>query len=105
MRRSGERASSTDTMIAATTAKHTSSGVCHPGASARKLKAAPLLNTSTRLKKPVISTRSPGAKRASTSHLVSWSASTIAAAAENQAGALDIAPSLARGAQVQVAAG
>src|SRR5689334_8561276 len=104
VRRSGERSSSTETTIAAPSAKAASSGVCQPGAAARKLKAAPLLNTSTMLKKLVSSTCSPGAKRASTSHLVSWSASTIAAAAANQRADLDIAACLARPAQVRPAA-
>src|SRR5580765_2933368 len=104
MRRSGERTSSTDTTSAAPSAKTASTGVCHPASAARKLNAAPLLNTSTRLKKLASSTRSPGAKRASTSHLVSWSASTIAAAPANQGADLDMAARLPRAAQVRPAA-
>src|SRR3954470_21481464 len=103
MRRSGERTSSTETTTAAPRAKAASSGVCQPASAARKLNAAPLLNTSTRLKKPVSSTRSPGAKRASTSHFVIWSASTIAAAPANQGAALDISSCLARPAQIRPA--
>src|SRR4051794_1945187 len=68
------------TIAAATSEKPASNGVCQPGCPARKLKAAPLLNTSTRLKNPAASRRSPGAKRASTSHFTSWSASATAAA-------------------------
>src|SRR5262245_23807520 len=104
MRRPGERRSSTETITAAPTAKATSSGVCQPGALASRLNAAPLLNTSTRLKKPVSSTRSPGAKCDRTSHFVSWSASTMPADTANQDAALDIAPRLARAAQVALAA-
>src|SRR3954471_9356095 len=104
MRRSGERTSSTDTTSAAPSAKAASTGVCQPASAARKLNAAPLLNTSTRLKKPVSSTRSPGTKRASTSHLVSWSASTSAAAPANHGADLDIAARLPRPAQVRTAA-
>src|SRR3954469_16119356 len=104
MRRSGERTSSTDTTSAAPSAKAASTGVCQPASAARKLNVAPLLNTSTRLKNPVSSTRSPGAKRASTSHFVSWSASTIAAAPANQCADLDMAARLVRAAQVRATA-
>src|SRR5262245_38118276 len=104
MRRCGERRSSQETTSAAPSANAASSGVCQPGAAARKLNAAPLLNTRIMLKKPVSSTRSPGAKLASTSHFVSWSAATIAAATTNQGAALDIAPRLPGPAQVRAAA-
>src|SRR3954468_24927140 len=104
IRRSGERTSSTETTIAAPRAKAASTGVCQPASAARKLNAAPLLNTSTRLKKPVSSARSPGAKRASTSHFVIWSASTIGAAPRSQGAALDISARLARPAQIRPAA-
>src|SRR5688572_18987771 len=105
IRRPGERTSSTETMSAAPRAKAISSGVCQPGASARMLNAAPLLNTSTRLRNSVSSRRSPGAKRASASHLLSWSTMTMAAEAANQGSALDMCPHLARPAQVGSAAG
>ena len=59
-------------------------GVCHPEAPARKLNAAPLLNTSTRLKNPVSCRRSPGANASSTQSLVTRSAAMIAAATANQ---------------------
>src|SRR5512135_240750 len=75
MRLPGERRSSADTTAAATSAMATNNGVCQPGAPARKLNAAPLLKASTRLKKPVMRRRSPGAKLASTAHLLAWSAS------------------------------
>jgi hypothetical protein len=39
--------------IDATRAKAVNTGVCHPGASASRLKAAPRLQARTRLKKPV----------------------------------------------------
>src|SRR5882762_8736384 len=91
-------------MTAATREKTTNSGVCQPGASARKLNAAPLLNTRTRLKKPVSTRRSPGAKLASTAHLATWSATTIAAASANQRQFLGIQPSFAGSVQVAAAA-
>src|SRR5262245_50336342 len=91
-------------MSAAPSANATRSGVCHPGALASMLNAAPLLNTRIRLKNPVSSRASPGVKRERTSHLVSWSASTIAADTANHGAALDIAPHLARAAQVALAA-
>jgi hypothetical protein len=50
------------TTAAAASAKAVSSGDCQPPAPARKLNAAPRLNTSTRLKNAVTSLRSPGAK-------------------------------------------
>src|SRR3954466_2047367 len=56
------------------------------------------------LKKPVSSSRSPRAKRASTSALVIWSASTTAAASANQRQALDKAPRLAGSIEVRAAA-
>src|SRR5688572_10542000 len=102
-RRPPERTSRTETKIDAPSAKPTSTGVCQPGASARKLNAAPLLKTSTRLKKPVISSRSPGAKRASTSHFVIWSATMMAADTANQRHALDIPPPLARAGKIGLA--
>src|SRR5688572_4287066 len=102
--RPGERSSSTDTTMAATRAKVTSSGVCQPPAPARKLNAAPLLNASTRLKKPVTSSRSPGAKRASTTDLVSWSASTMPAETRNQGQVLDMRARLSRAVEVRPAA-
>src|SRR5882762_11751586 len=91
-------------MTAATREKTTSSGVCQPGASARKLNAAPLLNTRTRLKKPVSTRRSPGAKLPSTAHLTTWSATTIAAASANQRQFLGIQPFFAGSVQVAAAA-
>src|SRR6266446_7520566 len=100
----GERKSSTLTMTAATREKTTNSGVCHPSATARKLNAAPLLNTRTRLKKPVSTRRSPGAKLASTAHLAAWSATTIAAAIANQRQFLGIQPFFAGSVQVAAAA-
>src|SRR5581483_7991407 len=72
------------TTIAAAAAKAARSGVCHPGAWERQLNAAPLLKTSTRLKNPVSSRRSPGANAASTAAFTSWSAATSAAASTNQ---------------------
>src|SRR3954464_14129067 len=86
------------------TANVASSGVCQPGACERKLNAAPLLNTSTRLKKPVSSRRSPGANAPSTLHLTSWSATTIAAATMNQRADLGIGSFLARTFEVGYAA-
>src|SRR5262245_32388684 len=103
-RRPGERTIRTETMSAAPSANATRSGVCHPGALASMLNAAPLLNTRIRLKNPVSSRASPGVKRERTSHLVSWSASTIAADTANHGAGLDIAPRLARPAQVALAA-
>src|SRR2546426_5807623 len=100
----GERKSSTLTMTAAAREKTTSSGVCQPGASARKLNAAPLLNTRTRLKKPVSTRRSPGAKPPSTAALAAWSATTIAAASANQRQLLGIPPFFAGSVQVAAAA-
>ena len=50
----------------ATTAIAAKNGICQPGAEARKLNAAPLLNTSTRLKNGASARLSPGAKAAST---------------------------------------
>src|SRR5467141_971639 len=91
-------------MTAAAREKATSSGVCQPGASARKLNAAPLLNTRTRLKKPVSTRRSPGAKLSSTAHLAAWSATTIAAAIANQRQFLGIPPFFAGSVQVAAAA-
>src|SRR4030095_7838050 len=105
VRRAGERTSNTETMSAAPSANAARSGVCHPGALASRLKAAPLLNTRIRLKNPVSSRASPGAKRERTSHLVSWSASTIAAEAANHGAALDIAAAFHRPAQVALATG
>src|SRR5438105_2330392 len=102
--RAGERKRSALTMTAATREKTTSSGVCQPGASARKLNAAPLLSTRTRLKKPVSTRRSPGAKLPSTAHLASWSATTIAAAIANQRQFLGIPPFFAGPGQVAAAA-
>src|SRR5262249_47312674 len=101
LRRLGGRRIRTEVKSAARSAKAARSGVGQPGAAARKLKAAPLLNTSTMLKKLVSATRSSSTKRESTSHFVSWSASTITAAAANQRADLDIAACLARPAQVQ----
>src|SRR5688572_2799814 len=87
---------------AATRAKTMKSGVCQPCASARKLNAAPLLQTSTRLKKPVSSTRgSRPAKKPSTAHLASWSAAMIAADSANH---LYMPARLARALQVALAA-
>src|SRR5213592_1582645 len=100
----GERKSSTLTMTAATREKATNSGVCQPGASARKLNAAPLLNTRTRSKKPLSARRSPGAKLPSTAHLAAWSATTIAAAVANQRQFLGIQPFFAGSVQVAAAA-
>src|SRR5258706_7032160 len=88
----------------AISANPANTGVCQPGASARKLKAAPRLNTSTRLKKPVTSSRSPAANRASTTHLVARSASRTRAAMPNQGSALGIAARLAGAIQVALAA-
>src|ERR1700704_2020111 len=102
--RPGERKSSTLTMTAATREKTTNSGVCQPGASARKLNAAPLLNTRTRLKKPVSTRRSPGAKLASTANLATWSATTITAASANQRQFLGMQPFFAGSGQVAAAA-
>src|SRR5258706_5636286 len=73
---------------AARSAKPASSGVCQPDSAARKLNAAPLLNTSTRLKNGATSSRSPGRMRASTTHLTSWSSTAMAAASPNQRAAL-----------------
>src|SRR3989442_258842 len=86
------------------TEKATTSGVCQPGASARKLNAAPLLNTRTRSKKPLSARRSPGAKLPSTAHLASWSATTIAAAVANQRQFLGIQPFFAGSVEVAAAA-
>src|SRR5467141_2452872 len=91
-------------MTAATREKTTNSGACQPGASARKLNAAPLLNTRTRLKKPVSTRRSPGAKLASTPHLATWSATAITAASANQRQFLGIQPFFAGSGQVAAAA-
>jgi hypothetical protein len=58
-------------MIAeATTQWIAKNSVCQPCAVARKLNAAPLLKTSTRLKKGASARLSPGAKDASTATLV-----------------------------------
>src|SRR3972149_3995321 len=73
-------------------------------AAARNLNAAPLLNTSTRLRNPVSSRRSPGTNQAWMSHLATWSATTIPAASANQGHALGIYPGLARSVQVRFAA-
>jgi hypothetical protein len=70
VRRPRERSSSHETMSAAPIANAARIGVCQPPASARKLNAAPLLNTSTRLKNSVTSRRSPGTRRSSTTHFV-----------------------------------
>ena len=43
--------------------------VCQPAAEARKLNAAPLLNTSTRLKNGAMARLSPGARETSTAAL------------------------------------
>src|SRR2546425_1824045 len=103
-RRPGERTMNVPTMPIATSAKTISAGVCQPAASDRKLNAAPLLYTSTMLKNPVTSMRSPSAKRPSTIALVTWSASTTAAARANQRHALSMAAALARAVEVQLAA-
>src|SRR3989454_766219 len=100
----GERKSSTLTMTTATREKATNSGVCQPGASARKLNAAPLLNTRTRSKKPLSARRSPGAKLPSEAHLAAWSATTTAPAAANQRQFLGIPPFFAGSVQVAAAA-
>src|SRR3989442_185272 len=100
----GERKSSTLTMTAATREKATNSGVCQPGASARKLNAAPLLNTGPRSKQPLSARRWPGAKLQSTAHLAAWSATTIAAAVANQRQFLGIQPLFAGSVQVAAAA-
>src|SRR5687767_8093495 len=55
------------------------------------------------LKNGVISSRSPGAKRASTSALVTWSASTTPAASANQRHDLGMAARLARPVEVELA--
>src|SRR5882672_1160228 len=104
MRRPGERTISVPTMPIATSAKTMSAGVCQPAASERKLNAAPLLYTSTILKNPVTSRRSPSAKRPSTIALVTWSAATTAAASANQRHALSMAAALTRAVEVQLAA-
>src|SRR5690606_6470557 len=85
--RPGERTRRAATTTEATTAKPASAKRCQPPWSARKLKAAPLLKTSTRLKNPVTATPSPGWKAESTSALTSWSTATTAAAAPNQGAA------------------
>src|SRR5205807_6670023 len=102
--RRGERKRSTLTKTAATREKTTNSGVCQPGASARKLNAAPLLSTRTRLKKSLSARRSPGAKLPSTAHLATWSATTTAAAIANQRQFLGIPPFFAGSVQVAAAA-
>src|SRR5690348_1877709 len=79
-------------------------GVCQPGAEARKLKAAPLLKTSTMLKKPVTGTLSPGWKCPSTASLLARSRSTTSAARPYQYSGLGIAARLARSVQVGLAA-
>src|SRR5687768_2672570 len=99
------RTSSTLTTTAAMSAKAVSSGACQPAASASMLNAAPLLKASTRLKNPVTMRRSPGAKLSSTSHFVSWSATTMAADKPNQAAALRMHAPLAGAAQVAHAPG
>src|SRR5947207_4707541 len=92
------------TIAAAASANAASSGVCQPAACDRKLKAAPLLNTSTRLKNAVISSRCGRlAKCARISHFESWSAATTAAPSANHR-VLDMQPRLAGAAQVALAA-
>src|ERR1700741_2361528 len=56
------------------------------------------------LKKPLISTRSPSEKRASTRAFVTWSASTTPSASANQRHALRMDAALARAVQVELAA-
>src|SRR5258706_368615 len=102
---SGLRTIRTLTMPAATSAKPTSSGVCQPASRARKLNAAPLLNTRTRLKNDVTSSPSPGAKRARTIHFTSWSAAMTAAARPNHGSGLRMLARLAGAVQVAHAAG
>src|SRR4051812_23503914 len=55
------------------------------------------------LKKPVTSTRSPSENRASTSALLTWSASTTASATTNQRQALSMNAALARAVEVELA--
>src|SRR6185436_16514509 len=92
----------------ATTAIVAKKSVCQPCAAARKLNAAPLLNTSTRLKKSVTFTLSPGANDDSTAIFVSRSAMTTAAARANQCQdlctVLRMATRLARALEVAFAA-
>src|SRR3954471_21104922 len=55
------------------------------------------------LKKPATSTRSPSEKRASTSALLTWSASTTASARANQRQALSMNAALPRAVEVELA--
>src|SRR5688572_1282891 len=98
------RSSSTLTTAPAISAKAISTGPCHPGASASRLNAAPLLKASTRLKKPVTARRSPGAKASRTAHLVTRSAAITAADRPNQRASLDMPARLTRPLQVANAA-
>src|ERR1700752_1502438 len=88
----------------ATMAKALSTGACQPGACANRLNAAPLLNTSTRLKKSVRTRCSPGAKFRSTIHFTIWSATTIAAASANHLLALSKSVRFTRSLEVELAA-
>src|SRR6185369_13715810 len=102
--RPGLRTMKTLTAIAAIIAKALSSGACQPGACANRLNAAPLLNTSTRLKKSVTARCSPGAKCRSTIHLTIWSVTTSAAASANQRRALSKSARFTRSLQIELAA-
>src|SRR5574341_2279996 len=103
-RRSAWRHSIRLTTAEAASATAMKNAVCHPGASARKLNAAPLLYTSTRLKKGVTSTDSPARSQPIISHLLRRSAATTSAAARNQGAALGMPARLARAVQVALAA-
>src|SRR5260221_4542020 len=102
--RSGLRTMKTLPWSAAFIAKALSTGPCQPGSCANRLNAAPLLNTSTRLKKSVTARCSPGAKCRSTIHFTIWSATTIAAASANQRQALSKSARFTRALQVELAA-
>ncbi len=64
---------------------------CQPLWSARKLNAAPVLNTSTRSKKPVIGTSSPRRRFAITICLVTWSSTPTTTARISQGSIRDSA--------------
>src|ERR1700687_858557 len=68
----------TSSTIAITTVTMVKNHLCQPSAPARKLKAAPLLWTSTRLKKGVTSRISPGVNARVTHALVARSARSTA---------------------------
>src|SRR5690348_3422952 len=88
----------------AMTAMEAKNSVCQPWAPARKLNAAPVLNTSTRLKKGASARLSPGMKVRSTTVLVTKSSTITAAASPYQRKALGMPPGLPAAMQIAVAA-